>query len=486
MDIEAFYGNVGAEQNEDQDGEDFEHEDFVPTTEELGQVANELNEDLDQVLESAAENLQSLMNTAYSKAAPSVESLLTLTKNVALGSNSRGISRNNSVGKANSMEQFGSNNAASSPSSKSMASPPPALREGIASLWSSVTSGIAVLQQSMAQGDVNTYGGSNKESPQYGSQSSGLSAPVTRFAQKIKALQANPEVYGEPVEDRQDFLEWTSSFEWEVNGANQMEASMILRENAAILDLFQQMVPSLVDEELFWMRYFFAKHLLEVEENRRIALLQAAAQNVTGGDEPIGWSDDEDEEDDQELDDKQDEEQEQEEEEEGSREPAPTPATGVPEPSVKLGEKSKEAPAVIANPTAAPLAALASGGVSAAVSQPMEEDGGSKKDEDDVSSTVHAKAALAVQPPAVTTPSRTFAAAAPAHPTPQAPTPVRLNDPTPPPPVSALHLSPPANSAAIGSAGATKPHPSQRQPTTAGAAGATGAAAPADEEDDWE
>lgn len=37
---------------------------------------------------------------------------------------------------------------------------------------------------------------------------------------------------------------------------------------------FLPSVPSVMPEEVFWVRYFFRVHQIEVEENRRKALLQ--------------------------------------------------------------------------------------------------------------------------------------------------------------------------------------------------------------------
>lgn len=114
--------------------------------------------------------------------------------------------------------------------------------------------------------------------------------PKTRFGKRIFELQANPDTYCEPTQDLDAFEEWGKDFNLD-NYEN--ECIELLHIHDSIADLYERVVPRVVEEDLFWMRYFFAKHNLELEEERRQKLLERAENAVEGGDdEDDGWGDD--------------------------------------------------------------------------------------------------------------------------------------------------------------------------------------------------
>lgn len=115
-------------------------------------------------------------------------------------------------------------------------------------------------------------------------------APKTRFEKRIYELQANPDTYCEPAKDLDAFAEWGEGFDLD----NYEEACKeVLYTHESIAELYVEVVPDIVEEDTFWMRYFFAKHILEQEEERRKRLLEraqnAVEQNADEGDE---WGDD--------------------------------------------------------------------------------------------------------------------------------------------------------------------------------------------------
>lgn len=122
---------------------------------------------------------------------------------------------------------------------------------------------------------------------------------VTRVEKKIVQLQADPNVYCEPASDLQRFEEWGKGFNLDDEQVT-TECLGILGRHETIADLYERVVPGIVEEEMFWMRYFFAKHVVEQEEKRRKMLLERAemgAQNEDGwGDEEDDWNDGEGEE----------------------------------------------------------------------------------------------------------------------------------------------------------------------------------------------
>lgn len=117
-----------------------------------------------------------------------------------------------------------------------------------------------------------------------------INMPKTRFEKRIHELQANPDTYCEPAEDLDAFEKWSKSFVLEAHADS---CIAILDTHDNIAELYERVVPRIVDEDTFWMRYFFARHILEEEEEKRKRLLERAEHAVTetGGDDD-GWGDD--------------------------------------------------------------------------------------------------------------------------------------------------------------------------------------------------
>ena len=113
--------------------------------------------------------------------------------------------------------------------------------------------------------------------------------PKTRFEKKIFELQANPDTYCEPASDLNAFEVWGADFNLD-NYEDQCRE--LLRTHGAIAELYVDVVPNIIEEDTFWMRYFFAKHVLEKEEERRKRLLEQAENAVDQNEEEDGWGDD--------------------------------------------------------------------------------------------------------------------------------------------------------------------------------------------------
>lgn len=112
----------------------------------------------------------------------------------------------------------------------------------------------------------------------------------TRFEKRIFELQANPDTYCEPAKDLDAFGKWTTDFSLDDHTDDCIQ---LLTSHDSIAELYERVVPRIVDEDTFWMRYFFAKHVLEVEEQRRKKLLERAGNVVVEQeDEEDGWGDD--------------------------------------------------------------------------------------------------------------------------------------------------------------------------------------------------
>lgn len=114
--------------------------------------------------------------------------------------------------------------------------------------------------------------------------------PKTRFEKRIYELQSNPDTYCEPAEDPDAFEEWSKTFLLDDHAGS---CIAILDTHDNIAELYERVVPRIVDEDIFWMRYFFARAILEKEEEKRKRLLERAEHTVTGGgDDDDGWGDD--------------------------------------------------------------------------------------------------------------------------------------------------------------------------------------------------
>lgn len=114
--------------------------------------------------------------------------------------------------------------------------------------------------------------------------------PKTRFEKRIFELEANPDTYCEPAKDLDAFEQWSKSF---VLDDYAERCIAILDRHVSIAELYERVVPRIVEEETFWMRYFFARHVLEKEEERRKRLLERAENTVAEGeDDEDGWGDD--------------------------------------------------------------------------------------------------------------------------------------------------------------------------------------------------
>ncbi len=134
------------------------------------------------------------------------------------------------------------------------------------------------------------WGGGEEEDGDYDDGKGVDDAPRTRFEQRLFELQANPDTYCKPASDVEGFKKWGEGFNLDDYAKSCVE---ILHKHDAIAELYIKVVPSMVEEDTFWMRYFFAKSVLEKEEDRRRKLLESAETAVASGSmEEDGWGDD--------------------------------------------------------------------------------------------------------------------------------------------------------------------------------------------------
>ncbi|XP_062208416.1 uncharacterized protein LOC133909888 [Phragmites australis] len=116
------------------------------------------------------------------------------------------------------------------------------------------------------------------------------SKKYTRFEAQVLALRADPTTFTEEPEDVEGFARWRVLFSID-EMREQIEG--VLRESPGLVSFVERLVPSVVDNETFWCRYFFAVNKLKQAEDVRTKLVSRAMSKED--DEELSWDiDDED------------------------------------------------------------------------------------------------------------------------------------------------------------------------------------------------
>ncbi|KAJ1265348.1 hypothetical protein BS78_08G069800 [Paspalum vaginatum] len=118
------------------------------------------------------------------------------------------------------------------------------------------------------------------------------SKKYTRFEAQVLALRADPATFTEEPEDSEGFARWSTSFSID-EMMEQIEE--VLRESPGLESFVERLVPSVVDYETFWSRYFFAVDKLRQAEDVRTKLVSRAMSKEE--DEELSWDVDDDDED---------------------------------------------------------------------------------------------------------------------------------------------------------------------------------------------
>merc|ERR1712008_648389 len=105
---------------------------------------------------------------------------------------------------------------------------------------------------------------------------------------QLYALATDPDTFlTEPhPDDADEFTAWKPELD-----KRQGEISELMVSNANIRKNYSTLVPEKVNHNLFWTRYFFKVHLIELQENKRQILKKRAAEVSSANDEEINWDD---------------------------------------------------------------------------------------------------------------------------------------------------------------------------------------------------
>lgn len=105
---------------------------------------------------------------------------------------------------------------------------------------------------------------------------------LNRLQAQLYALATDPETFlTDPIDEVESWKTWKSDLE-----KRQGEISDLMVNNPNIRKNYSQLVPDKVNHNLFWDRYFFKVHLIELQENKRQVLKKRAEQVK---DEEINW-----------------------------------------------------------------------------------------------------------------------------------------------------------------------------------------------------
>lgn len=120
--------------------------------------------------------------------------------------------------------------------------------------------------------------------------------PYSRFEAQVRAIQSNLNTYLEEPQDLENYEQWKLGFSL---GEKSEEIENLIKENEELGEIYRNFVPDKIDNDSFWLRYFYRLHKLKEIEDARLKLVNRV---ISGGGEDLSWDfgDDEDEDEDDE------------------------------------------------------------------------------------------------------------------------------------------------------------------------------------------
>ncbi|PNY07192.1 bsd domain-containing protein 1-like [Trifolium pratense] len=160
------------------------------------------------------------------------------------------------------------------------------------SVWKSTAQIISHGRDSLLSpdSDSDSYDSINNRLRSSGSVGQGLDLKrYSRFDSLVRALQSDVNTYLEEPEDLGNFNEWKLGFEMD-NKEEEIES--LIKENDAVEEIYEKVVPRKIDDERFWSRYFYKLHKLKQAEDARATLVKRA---ISGNEEEdLSWDFDDD------------------------------------------------------------------------------------------------------------------------------------------------------------------------------------------------
>ncbi|KAL7151334.1 hypothetical protein ABFS83_04G023700 [Erythranthe nasuta] len=110
------------------------------------------------------------------------------------------------------------------------------------------------------------------------------------FESQLSAIQSDVYTFCEEPEDVEDYMKWKKGFELE---ENRDEINGVIEKNGTLEGIYRRVVPSAVDHETFWCRYFYRVDKLKLQESVRAKLVKRAIS--IEDEEELSWDFDDDE-----------------------------------------------------------------------------------------------------------------------------------------------------------------------------------------------
>ncbi|XP_023514149.1 uncharacterized protein LOC111778505 [Cucurbita pepo subsp. pepo] len=134
----------------------------------------------------------------------------------------------------------------------------------------------------------------NSSNQNLSNQRNSVSKPYSRFDAQVRSIQGDTATYCDEPEDVDDYEKWKSQF---VLSDRSEEIESLFEENGALDNIHKKVVPSVVDDETFWYRYFYKVHKLKQAEKVRVNLVKRAIADEE--EEDLSWDVDDDDDDEQ-------------------------------------------------------------------------------------------------------------------------------------------------------------------------------------------
>ncbi|KAL7084148.1 hypothetical protein ACP275_14G207300 [Erythranthe tilingii] len=109
------------------------------------------------------------------------------------------------------------------------------------------------------------------------------------FESQVSAVQSDPNTFCEEPEDVEEYNKWKLTFDLDEKKG---EIEDMVGENANLEGIYERVVPSVVDHETFWCRYFYRVDKLKQQESVRANLVKRAIS--ADEDDDLSWDVDDD------------------------------------------------------------------------------------------------------------------------------------------------------------------------------------------------
>ncbi|CAI0559995.1 unnamed protein product [Linum tenue] len=118
--------------------------------------------------------------------------------------------------------------------------------------------------------------------------------PYSRYDAQLLALQSNLNTYCREPEDKEGYDGWRLGLRSSVVEEKRDEIEKLLTENEVVREIYDEVMPSKVNIETFWSRYFYRAQKLKEAEEARAKIVKRV---ISVEEEDLSWDFDDDVED---------------------------------------------------------------------------------------------------------------------------------------------------------------------------------------------